>query len=184
MTTQILTHTDQALARLCQQFVGQPNIAALLTALTGTVQDVETALWQLLTERSVDTAVGVHLDAIGAIVGQDRNGLIDEDYRRYVRARIATNKSRGTIGDVLRIANLVLNDPAAYLEIDNQGAAAYVLRVNDVTITDDLADIMIDFLRDATAAGVRAILEYHTASPMIWGASNWEGADVWSRALD
>lgn len=184
MATQILDHTAEALDRLCQQFADKPQIVALLTALTGTVQDVETALWQLLTERSVDTATGVHLDAIGALVGQARASIIDEDYRRFIRARIATNRSRGTIGDVLRIAQLVLNDPAAYLEIDNQGAAAYVLRVNDIAITDDLAEVLIDFLRSATADGVRAILEYHTADPVIWGASDWEGSDVWARAID
>lgn len=195
MASQITNHTEQALARLCEQFKGQPNIVKLLTALTGTVQDVETALWQILTERSVDNATGVHLDAIGAVVGQDRGGLIDEDYRRFIRARIATNRSRGTIGDILRISRLVLNDPAAYLELDNQGAAAYVLRVNDVVITDDLAEILIDFLRaavaanatrtGATSAGVRVILEYSAAEDRaIWGTSTYESTDVWARALD
>lgn len=187
MASQITDHTAQALNRLCQQFRDQDNISALLTALTGTVQEAETALWQLFTERSVDTATGVHLDAIGKVVGQERASLIDEDYRRYIRARIATNRSRGTLGDVLRIALLVLNDPDAYLEIDNQGAAAYVLRVHDVATADDLAAVLLDFLQSATAAGVRAILEYSTEDPedvALWGTATFESTDVWSRAID
>ena len=183
MATQITDHTAQALERLCEQFKGKANIVKLLTALTGTVQEAETALWDLFTMRSVDTAAGVYLDAIGEIVGQERGGLADVDYRRLIRARIATNRSRGTISDVLRIADLVLNDPSAYLEIDNQGAAAYVLRVLNVSITDELAELLIEFLRAATAAGVRVVLEYSTATPMIWEVSNWESAHVWVRAV-
>lgn len=185
MATEITDHTAQALERLCQQFRDKPQITKLLTALTGTVQEAETALWELLTMRSVDTATGVYLDAIGSVVGQEREGLIDETYRRYIRARIATNRSRGTIGDVLHIANLVLNEPTAYVEIDNQGAGAYVLRVSDLEITDDLAELLLEFVRTATAAGVRAILEYATVSNRaIWGVSTWNGPDVWSRAID
>jgi hypothetical protein len=185
VATQITDHTTQALDRLCQQFKDRPNVIALVTALAGTVQAVETALWQLLTERTVAAAVGVHLDALGTIVGQARGGLVDEDYRRFIRARIATNRSRGTIADVLRIADLVLNDATAGLVVDNQGAAAYVLRVASVATADALAEVLVDFLRDATAAGVRVILEYNeTTTPLIWGASNWEGAHVWSRAID
>lgn len=184
MAEQITGHTDEALERLCEQFKGHQNIADLLTALTGSVQEVETVLWDLLTDRAIDTATGVHLEAIGAKVGQDRNGMIDETYRRFIRARIATNRSRGTAGDILRIASLVLDEPNAYLRLENQGAAAYVLRVQDVDLTDDLADVLIDFLREATAAGVRAIVEYSEDTPMIWDVSNWEGAHVWARAID
>lgn len=162
MASQITDHTDQALERLVEQFKEKANIVKLLTALTGTVQDAEDALWALFVERTVDTAIGVHLDAIGKKVGQVRGGMIDETYRRFIRARIATNRSRGTIGDVLRIARLVLNDADAYLRLRNHGAASYDLVIRDVVVTDELAEVLLDFLRaatGATAAGVRVSLE-------------------------
>lgn len=174
MATQITDHVQQALARLSQQFKGKTQVEAMLSALTGNVQEVETALWQLLTERAVDVAIGVHLDTIGQIVGQQREARSDEDYRRFIQARIAANRSRGTIPDVLRIANLVLNDPAAYLQIDNQGAAAYVLRIMNVPISDDVAELLMSFLRNITSAGVRVILESSAIS--VGNTFKWDTA--------
>ena len=174
MATQITDHVQQALDRLAQQFKGKPSVESMLSSLAGNVQEVETALWQLLTERSVDVAIGVHLDAIGEIVGQPRNALGDEDYRRFISARIAANRSRGTIPDVLRVANLVLNDPTAYLEIVNGGIATYVLRIMNVPISDATAEILMSFLRAITSAGVRAIME---SSAIAVGATfKWDTA--------
>jgi len=96
---------------------------------------------------------------IGKLVGQPRNGLVDNDYRRFVRARIATNRSSGTSEEALNIARLVLGDQTAVLDLDLQGIAAFVLRVLAIPISASLASILIGFLRDAKSAGVRAILE-------------------------
>lgn len=141
------------------------NIEKLLAALIEPVQSVEDALWQLLTARTIDTAIGEQLNVIGRVVGQPRNGLVDDDYRRYIRARIATSRSDGTANDVITVARLVLNETNARFELHNQGVAAYVLRVRLVAVDDEIADIMIAFLRQATAAGVRVILESSSAAP-------------------
>ncbi len=144
------------------------NITKFLSAIMASVQDVEDALQQLLTERAVDTAVGVQLDALGRIVGQERGAMSDDDYRRHVRARIAANNSEGLIRDILDVATLVIYDDDATFEIDVQGVATYVLRVNDVATTDAIGNILHAFLVDATAAGVRPVLEYNTAEPGDW----------------
>ena len=135
------------------------NIVNLLTALVTPCTAIEAAFQQLFTERFVDTAIGAQLDIVGKIVGQDRNGMSDDDYRRYCRARIATNRSRGTVEDLLKIAGLVIGDPAATLVEDTQGVAAYVLRWGATVPPANVADILIDFLTAADAAGVRGILE-------------------------
>lgn len=164
MATQITDHGARALARLKHQFKDKPKIESFLNALTAQGQELETALFALLTERGIDDAVGVQLDALGDIVGQPRNGLDDDDYRRFVRARIATNKSRGTVAEILKVARLVIDDDAAAFELELQPPAAVVLRLADIVVSDDLADILIGFLRDVSAAGVRMILEYPTVA--------------------
>ncbi len=154
-----IDHTAIALARLPQQFRGKAKIEALLRTVGTQLNEIEVAFQQLLTERAVDTAIGDQLDALGFIVGQPRDGLGDSDYRRYIRARIMTNRSRGTVEDVIRIARLVLGDATAHIEVDLQGVAAYVLRVEDITVTAAVASILAAFLRQGTSAGVRVLTE-------------------------
>ncbi len=134
------------------------NITKILRALVGPIQAAEDALQQLLTERTVDTAIGAQLDVIGKLVGEARAGATDDDYRRYVRARISTNKSTGRVRDVLKVADLIVYDDAAYLRVIQYGQAAFVLRVEDI-IVDDITTALVKFMRQTTSAGVRAVVE-------------------------
>lgn len=144
------------------------NIEKLVATLATPFQSLENALQQLLTERSVDTAVGAQLDVIGKLVGQPRNGLVDADYRRYVRARVATNRSTGVVDDLINITELIVYDDDAYIKVESQSIATVVLRVEDLAITTGVANILIDFLNDAVSAGVRVILEYSDQAPATW----------------
>lgn len=141
------------------------NNEKFIATLATPFQSLESCLQQLLTERSIDTAVGEQLNVIGRIVGQPRNGLSDDDYRRYIRARITTNRANGTIANLITVTDLIVYDDDAYYEIDNQGAACVVIRIQDLAITEDLADIVASFLKDTVSAGVRVILEYFTSTP-------------------
>lgn len=141
------------------------NIEKLVATLATPFQSIENMLQQLLTERSIDTAVGAQLDVIGKIVGQPRNGLSDDDYRRYCRARIAVNNSNGVTENLITVTDLIVYDDDAYYEIDNQGIATVVLRIQNLSITEELADIIISFLQDTVSAGVRVILEYFETTP-------------------
>jgi hypothetical protein len=149
------------------------NITKLLSATLGPVQEIEDALQQLLSERGVNTAVGAQLDVLGKLVGQPRNAMVDDDYRRLIRAKITINKSKGRIEDVLDVADLVISDALASLVIDNQGMAAFVLRIEDQPLADATAELLIPLLRNTVSAGVRVILEY---SPQP--VANWLVLDV------
>lgn len=142
------------------------NLRNLLAGLVSQFQPIEEAFAQLLLERSVNNAVGAQLDAIGKIVGQPRSGLVDDDYRRFVRARIAANRSSGLVDDILRVIALVVFDPAAHLQYIPQHPAAFAFRINQVAVSDTVAAIAGEFLRDVVAAGVRAVLEYSTVAPL------------------
>lgn len=166
MSEKITNHVERALARLPEQHKAKPKLVALLTALAGPAQGVEDALWQLLTERFVTTAIGDQLDTIGGIVGQPRNGMEDDEYRRFIRARISVRRSNGVTEDILRIVNLILFDEGATLVIERYPEeAAYVLRVEGIAVAASTATAAAGFMRDATSAGVRTTLEYSESAP-------------------
>jgi hypothetical protein len=168
VSEQITDHVARALARLSQQFQDKTNIAALLSAVITSGQELEDTYWDLFTERDVDNAVGQQLDDLGTIVGEARQGRADDDYRRFVRARISTNKSNGTIENVLTVTRLVVNSNFATYVLQNSGTASVVLRIEDTTTTDELAAILISFLRDVVAAGVRIVVESSEAPVADW----------------
>ncbi len=144
------------------------NIRKLLRIYCAPMQALEDCLQQMLTERSVGTAVGAQLDLVGKIVGQDRIGLDDDAYRRYIRARISANKSDGLIEDLILVAKLLIDDLVASIVIDNQGIATVVLRVEDLPVSEALADILITFLLTTKAGGVRVILESSAEAVVDW----------------
>ncbi len=169
------------------------NIKNFVRAMLGPAQLLEDTLQGLLVQLNVNTAVGVWLDLLGKLVGQPRGAIADDDvYRRYIRARIAARKADGRPEEIYRIAILVLAGSADEfasggwtLEIDNQGAATYVLRVLGADLDDDLAAIVMQFLLIATSAGVRPILEYSTAidDVLIWDEGNWDEKN-WASGTD
>lgn len=150
-------HVVAALNRLPLQFRNQPNVIALVTALVSEAQNVETALWQLWTQRSIALAVGSQLDVIGSIVVQPRAGASDADYRRYLSARIATNRSSGAFEDFIRIMVLVINNTAATYDVENNGTATVVAWIRAIAVTDALANILFSFLSHANSGGVRIV---------------------------
>lgn len=136
------------------------NTEKFVATLATPFQSLELVLQQLLVERSIDTAIGAQLDIIGKIVGQPRNGLDDDTYRRYCRARIAANKSDGTVENLITVTDLVIYDDDGYYEIKTQGIATVVVKINNIILTEELAGIVIGFLKETVSGGVRVILEY------------------------
>lgn len=158
LATGKIDHVAAALARLPEQFKSKTKIVQLLTALATPAAAIEDAFWQLLVERGVDSAIGVQLDQLGVVVGQERGGLSHSDYRRFIRARIAANRSRGNFEDLIRVANLVINDDTATIETETQNGTV-VVRLRAILVTDSLAGIVLSFLQDAVSGGIRVVLE-------------------------
>lgn len=144
------------------------NQKKFLVAVAGEIQAVEDALQQLYSERSIDVAVGVQLDILGKIVGQRRNGMVDDDYRRIIRARIATNRSKGTITDLITVARLVVNDEDTTVQVDNVGNGTVVVRLLDEETSDTVADLTLRMLKEAVSGGVRIVLEWSSYPVAEW----------------
>lgn len=159
-------HVATALARLPEQFKGLPNIEKLLTCLIAPCQELEQAYTDLLLLRSVDTGFGAQLDTIGEIVGQPRNGVSDDElYRRYLRARIATNRSKGKIEDLIRISRLVIDNSTAGVVVQRYDVATVVVRITKALTTVDVASILASFLAAGHSRGVRLVLEWSESDP-------------------
>lgn len=105
----IKDHEQQAYGRLLEQFKDKPNVMALLKGWMKGVQTTEDSLFDLLNNRSIQTAIGVQLDNIGKLVGAKRKGRSDESYREFIQLQILINNSEGTPNDILEILSLITN---------------------------------------------------------------------------
>lgn len=157
----ITDHVSRGLGRLAEEFRNKANLTALAKAVLTQVQAIEDALWQLFTERWIDTAVGTQLDVLGKIVGEKRLGETDTDYRLRLRARIKTHKSSGTIEDVLGVFKALTSTQAgATLKLEGSFPAGFILTLGSFTVTASQVAILRDFLGDAKSAAIHAILHW------------------------
>lgn len=84
------------------------------------------ALNAVRTGFDLDSAVGVQLDVLGAMIGREREGMTDARYRRALRVQvIALSSATGTTPGILRVFEAWIgtaaanyrNVPPAYVEI-------------------------------------------------------------------
>jgi hypothetical protein len=164
------------------------NTEKAFRALLSPAPALAQAMWDCIWKRGIDTAEGVQIDAIGAIVGRPRNGVSDDEiYRRYCRAQISANKSSGIIEDILTIARLVVDDPGATMVNMNYGNGAAALEVAGIGLSEAVAAVLIDLLIKATSDGVRRVLVYSgvTASTVgRWTTHGTWGSARWARGID
>lgn len=162
--TDAVDHAASALLRLAEQFRGKPNLAALLNDLNAQTQELETALQDLFTQRSIDTAFGAQLDVLGKILGQARGGFDDDTYRQYLRARMLLNISSASTEDIYGIFRALIDDTAT-VEIEDQYPAAFVLRVGGQAFPPEEIAQLIVFLRLARGAAIGGRLEWFESAP-------------------
>ena len=150
-------HRAQGIARLIAQYVGKPRTETLIGIFLDQIQEAENALFELATERFANSAVGIQLDGIGDIVGQERQGLGDNDYRSLIRARIKANNSEGTAPDIIGVASAALNNPDPdEIHFDPKFPASFELTIANQLGFDE--HILNGLIQDATLGGVRAFL--------------------------
>ncbi len=105
--SQITDHVDQALDRLVYQFKDKTLISGLITSFVEQNQTLENVFDELFTNRILENAMGQQLDNLGTIVGQERNGENDDDYRIALQAKIGENNSKGTPESLIAVFNLL-----------------------------------------------------------------------------
>lgn len=154
----VTDHVDQAQGRLASQY-RDTNVEGLVLAPVPGQQAVEDALWETLQVPVIDSAEGEQLDLLGRIVGEPRYSRDDATYRLWLKARVAINKSNGTVAELLYIVGLV--KPAeGTLVFEPQFPASFVLRIEDAATAAADAPQIASVIREARSAGVRSILEW------------------------
>lgn len=151
-------HLAEARALIIDQFKGRPRIDGVLRSWVGRVQELETAIFDVIDARILDTATNAQLESLGSLVGEKRLGRSDADFRQAIRLRIRVNRSKGRTVDVLDVATLaaaperVTYEEYAQLqfsvEIYNRPGERYVAELlsktrpatsNGILISSDLA---------------------------------------------
>lgn len=154
-------HALEAVERLLLQFHESTRLKHILTSFANQVQEAEDALWQLLTERVLDVAVGAQLDGIGRIVLLPRRGRTDDVYRVWLRARILVLRSNGRAESLIEIVKTVVPDGTSIYPKD-EPPAALTLEVLDA-IDEDLGNQVTQLLSDAKGGGIRLLVKWKRA---------------------
>lgn len=158
-----LDHVDQSLNARLEDFRGLPRFEELVRILAEEVQEIEDALWQIAQD-DVDSAIGVQLDGFGEIVGAEREGLSDANYRALIRATIRANRSEGTTPDLYSIVTAATGSTATgQARLEFYPPAGFILEILTPPAFD--SEILHGLLVRGTAAGVRGITVVSDAAP-------------------
>lgn len=125
MTISKLDHVEQGLGRLTSVFSESENLKSFLAAFLRQLEEVEESLIDLSKQKDLTNITGVWLDYIGYIVGEDRAGREDEEYRQALQLKIAINKSDGTPPVVMDIVK-------TYTESDSVRIAEGILSFGQI----------------------------------------------------
>lgn len=146
------------------QYRSKTTINNLFAAMLQSKQQIEDAIVTLRDGIMLigDAAKGQQLDNIGAIVGIERNGLDDTQYRVLIYAKIAENRGDATLQTVLSLA-LQLFDTDALFEASPQSIhrngninGAFVsIMVGSPKLPENLYQLVLKLLQKSLAAGVQ-----------------------------
>tara|TARA_R100001594_G_scaffold53735_1_gene87293 strand:- start:25537 stop:26208 length:672 start_codon:yes stop_codon:yes gene_type:complete len=153
MAIQRINQVESGLAKLLEQFKGKPHIEGILTTYLQQSQDTQTTYEEMLDERSIHTAIGVQLDMIGALVGEERFGRPDEEYRTAIFVRIAINSSNGTIPDIKQIISTLTGLTNEQIRVVEHYPAGMYIYLDTETIYSDLPDTVSKLLPVAVNLG-------------------------------
>lgn len=144
--------------KLIAQFRDKKRIRGVLQSWLERCDNIESALWDLFINRVLEVAEGVNLDTLGAIVGQPRSNLVDDDqYRVFIKARIKVNVSNGRPEELLQICRLLFGELQP-VELREFGAAH--VRIKQPSVLTLPLHFVGEFLARAKAAAVRLRFQY------------------------
>lgn len=128
---------------LIQQYKDKPKFKGLVEGMNDQANDLETAIFEIRDNFWLDTAEGVQLDVIGLIVGEDRLGRSDADYRDAIKVRIVINTGSGEGETIIFAFTQFFN--ATIVELRNIGSANVQVTV-DILITQEIFNFFLDII--------------------------------------
>jgi hypothetical protein len=91
----IPNHAEIAVKLLIEQFKHSTNLHNLIKCYVNRMQELENVIQQFNSIKNINQAFGKTLEILGSIVGQDREGRDDSNYRNAIRLKILLNHSYG-----------------------------------------------------------------------------------------
>ncbi len=153
----ITVHEHLARSRLIERWKDKDALKAVQASWGPELQEVENALWEVWASRFVDYANGDALDVLGRTVGQSRQGMLDPQFRTWIKARIRINRSQGHPDDVIEVMQLVEENFAdmRYLEYY---PASFDVHFDETPEIDPA--LLADLVRAARSGGVAGAVVY------------------------
>jgi hypothetical protein len=149
-------HVRKAGRRLIKFFHNKPRVQAFLAAFVQEVQEMEDLAWAVFaTLRDLDTAEGVLLDRLGALVDESRVGRLDGPYRAAIRVKILCLSSDGKTEQMYEIARLL--EPTATVAISESWPAGFQVSFSVATLG---LTYLYQIMKIAKPAGVRMNLGF------------------------
>ena len=163
-------HPDRAVRRLLFQDRSAPRIRALARALGEGFQLQEDQSMDLLQGRLLSLSTGIQLDRWGGIVGEPRGLLGDDDYRRFIEARILVNTCKGTSDELIAIWKLVMDSERVRLVMPGAPAFFSLEAIRPNFLGEGLRRRVRRIMADAKPAGIA--MELVEALPGPFGFDN------------
>lgn len=149
---------------------GLPRLEAFVRALAHGVQMLEDEVLDRHLALALATANGADLDTLGKLVGELRVSLNDQDYRRFIAARLLARHCKGTTDELLAIAVLV-TAPSTVVHFDMFPAGFRLYFGRDLALTSQMLGRIRRFLVGVKPAGVTMLLVEYSASPFGFSAN-------------
>lgn len=89
---------------LIQQYKEKEKFVALLNSVANQCNNIETGIFELINEFTIDNGSGITLDIIGKILGLERQGRLDEAYKTLLKIKAQINLSSGTPETIISTA--------------------------------------------------------------------------------
>ena len=141
-------YVELAQSRLIQLYKESKTNNDLLKNLVDPIQELENEFFELYGLKSISDGIGYQLDVIGKILGVDRLGRTDDNYRIILYIQTLINNSGGEPESIINIIKLLIEpDNINYTEIY---PANYQIHIQ----TDKFINNLTSFIQSISPAGV------------------------------
>jgi hypothetical protein len=96
----ILDHDKRTASLLIEEFETSEILQRFVKALAKPANELEAVFFDLKNLTNIGSSVGVQLDLLGELVGEERNNRSDDEYRQAIYTRPNINRSYGE-GEIL-----------------------------------------------------------------------------------
>jgi hypothetical protein len=174
--------TERLIKLIRSQDQSKPRIRALMQGIGSGLQLFEDVNFDLLCSLVFESATGAMLEMWGGLVGEERAGLGDSDYRRFIAARILVNQCRCTPDELIQICKMATGGTVRLLQVDGLEMPFYSLQSQLPVLPSPPMRRRITRTLDAVRpAAVAAHILLGSTSTALFGSGPGWGVGTWGR---